>query len=105
MSLPFTLHSLAELDVLGAWEWYEQQQPGLGDRFVVAVGAAIVRASRWPNAGTPAIHDDNGDVVERKVATTGFPYAVRYRVTAEQLVVMAVYHQRRRPDFGADRIP
>ena len=27
----------------GAWEWYEQQQPGLGDRFVAAVGVAIAR--------------------------------------------------------------
>ena len=105
MSLPFTLHSLAEADVLGGWGWYEQQQPGLGDRFVAAVGAAVASACRWPNAGTPAIHDDNGDVVERKVATVGFPYAVRYRVSAGQILVMAVYHQRRRPDFGADRIP
>jgi hypothetical protein len=23
VSLSFTLHSLAELDVLGAWEWYD----------------------------------------------------------------------------------
>lgn len=107
MCLPFTLHSHAEGDVLSAWEWYEQQQPGLGDRFVPAVGAAITSACRWPNSGTPAIHDDAGDVVvvERKVATIGFPYALRYRATAEQLVVMAVYHQRRRPDFGVDRLP
>ena len=103
MSLPFTLHPLAEADVLAAWEWYEQQQPGLGDRFVAAAGAAIASACHWPNAGAPAIHDGSGDVVERKVATAGFPYAVRYRATAEQLIVMAVYHQRRRPDFGADR--
>ena len=105
MSLPFTLHSLAELDVLGAWEWYEHQQAGLGDRFVVAVGAAVVRAARWPDAGTPAIHDTNGDVLERRIATSSFPYAVRYRVTDGQLIVMAVYHQRRHPDFGADRLP
>jgi plasmid stabilization system protein ParE len=105
VSLPFTLHSLAELDVLDAWEWYEQQQPGLGDRFVVAVGAAIARASRSPKAGTPAIHEANGEVVERRIATAGFPYAVRYRVTDGQLLVMAVYHQRRDPNFGADRLP
>ena len=105
MSLPFALHSLAEGDILSAWEWYEQQQPGLGDRFVTAVAAAIATACRWPNAGTPAIHNDAGDVVERKVVTTGFPYAMRYRATAEQLVVMAVYHQRRRPDFGEERLP
>ena len=105
MSLPFTLCLLAELDVVDAWEWYEQQQPGLGDRFVAAVGVAVVRASRWPNTGTPVIHDGKGDVLERRVTTDGFPYAVRYRTTDGQLVVMAVYHQRRRPDFGADRIP
>ena len=103
MSLPFALHSLAELDVLDAWEWYEQQQPGLGDRFVADVGAAIARASRSPNAGTPAIHEANGEVLERRIATASFPYAVRYRVTNGQLLVMAVYHQRRHPDFGVDR--
>ena len=41
----------------------------------------------------------------RSVVTSGFPYAVRYRVTGGRLVVMAVYHQRRRPTFGADRVP
>jgi plasmid stabilization system protein ParE len=103
--LATVVRALAEADVIGGWEWYEQQPAGLGDGFVAAAGAAIASACRWPNAGTPAIHDDNGDVVERKAATAGFPYAVRYRVTAEQIIVMAVYHQRRRPDFGADRIP
>ena len=105
MSLPFLLHSLAEGDVVSGWEWYEEQQPGLGGRFVAAVAAAIASACRWPNAGTPTIHDDQGDVVERKIATTGSPYAVRYRATPQQLIVMAVYHQRRHPDFGNDRLP
>ena len=105
MSLPFRLHSLAEEAVVSGWEWYEQQQPGLGDRFVAAVGAAIASACRWPNTGAPTIHDDQGDVVEGKVATTGFPYAVRYRATDRQLIVMAVYHQHRHPDFGNDRLP
>jgi plasmid stabilization system protein ParE len=77
--------------------------PGLGDRFVAAVGLAIERAARWPNAAPAAIHDDDGKVVERRVAPSGFPYVVRYRVVDARLVVMAVYHQRRRPDFGADR--
>ena len=102
---PFTLHSLAELDILRAWEWYEQQQPGLGDRFVAAAGAAILRASRWPNAGTPVIQNANGDVLERRITTAGFSYAVRYRVKDEQLVVMAVYYQRRHPGFAAERTP
>ena len=86
-------------------EWYEQQQPGLGDRFVAVVGAAIASTCRWPNAGTATIQDDHGDVLEPKVATTGFPYAVGYRATDQQLIVMAVYHQHRHPAFGNERFP
>ena len=64
MSLPTVVHPLAERDVIEAWAWYEQQRPGLGDRFVTAVGLAIERAARWPDAGTPAIRDDTGAVAE-----------------------------------------
>ena len=95
-------HSLAESDVVSGWEWYEQQQPGLGNQFV---GATIAPACHWPNTGAPTIHDDHGAIVERKVATTGFPYAVRYRATDRQLIVIAVYHQHRHPDFGNSTEP
>ena len=84
-------------------EWYEQQQPGLGDRFVVAVGGGIAVLLARRNAGTPTIRDASGEVLERRIATASFPYAVRYRVTNGQLLVMAVYHQRRHPNFGADQ--
>jgi toxin ParE1/3/4 len=103
VSLKVVLHPLAERDIVEAWDWYEQQLAGLGDRFVAAVRVTAERAARWPNASAPAIHDEDGNVVERRIATVGFPYAERYRLVDGRLVVMAVYHQRRRPDFGADR--
>jgi plasmid stabilization system protein ParE len=103
VTLVAKLHPLAEVDVIDAWKWYEEQSPGLGDRFLVAVEAAIQRATRWPNAGTPVVVDDAGGIVERKVASLGFPFAIRYRVTADLLIVMAVYHQHRHPRFGSDR--
>lgn len=45
------------------------------------------------------------DLVERRITMSGFPYAIRYRVIDEVVVVMSVYHQRRHPDFGNDRPP
>ena len=105
MSLPVRFHRLAEADVVEAWQWYEERRPGLGDQFLAALEATIDRARRWPGAGGPVIRDNRGEVAERKVATHGFPYAVRYRVSDGQLVVMAVYHQHRHPGFGADRRP
>lgn len=105
MSLPVDYHTLARSDLYAAWEWYEDRQTGLGDRFAVAVDATVSRASRWPTAGSPVRRDQHGDIVDRKLATPGFPYAVRYRVIDNTLVVMAVTHQHRRPRFGMDWEP
>jgi len=83
----------------------EDQGEGLGDRFLDAIHATVVRASRWPNAGQPILHDDNDEIIERKVPADGFPYAARYRILSHRLLVMAVLHQSRRPNLGADRQP
>ncbi len=104
MPLPIVVHPLAERDLIDAWRWYEQQLPALGDQLIAAVGRAIERAARWPDAGTPALVDD-GVVVERRIAPDGFPYAIRYRTIDDRLVAMVIYHQRRHPNFGTDQTP
>jgi plasmid stabilization system protein ParE len=103
VSLRVEYHELVDLDLSNAWHWYEDQEEGLGDRFLGAVHATVVRASRWPNVGKPVLRDDNDEIIERKVPADGFPYAVRYRILGERLLVMAVLHQSRHPDLGADR--
>lgn len=60
---------------------------------------------RVADSGRPAIEGPDGQVVERRITTSGFPYAIRYRTIDEAIVVMAIYHQRRRPDFGTERSP
>jgi plasmid stabilization system protein ParE len=105
LSLPLWLHPLAADDLVAAWSWYEEQVPGLGDRFLEAARATIDRVAEWPGSGAPILHDDEGAVVERRAPTPGFPYAVRYRVIDDVVVVMAVHDQRRHPDAAADREP
>ncbi len=77
MSLGIEYHELARADLYAAWVWYEDQQSGLGDRFAVAVDAVVLRATRWPNSGAPTLRDDVDEVIERRLATAGFPYAIR----------------------------
>jgi len=103
LSLPFRLHPLAEDDLAAAWSWYEEKVPGLGDRFLDAARATIEAVADWPDSGSPIVYDEEGAIVERRAPTSGFPYAVRYRVVDDVLVVMAVHHQRRHPDTGVDR--
>jgi plasmid stabilization system protein ParE len=105
VSLCVEYHDLVDLDLSNAWTWYENQEDGLGDRFLGAIHATVVQASRWPNAGRPVLRDDNDEIVERKVPANDFPYAVRYRILGDRLLVMAVLHQSRHPNFGADRQP
>ena len=105
MTLVVRLHPLVEVDLIEAWRWYDGQSAGLGDRFLSTVEAAIQRATRWPNTGTPVLVGDGGEIIERKVAPDDFPFVIRYRVTTDVLIVMAVHHQHRRPDFGSDRVP
>lgn len=105
MGLRIEYHELVDSDLTVAWTWYEDQERGLGDRFLDAIHATVVRASRWPNAGTPVLRDDDDNITERKVPAHGFPYAVRYRIFDGWLIVMAVLHHYRHPDFGADREP
>lgn len=67
---------LAAAEVVEAQLLYENRVPGLGDRLMGAVQGTTEGAVRWPNAGTPTRNDAMGKVLERKVATPGFPYVV-----------------------------
>jgi plasmid stabilization system protein ParE len=79
------------------------QERELGDRFLDAIHSTVLRASQWPNSGTPALRDE---IVERKLPANGFPYAVRYRILDDdRLIVTAVLHQHRHPESGTDRQP
>jgi plasmid stabilization system protein ParE len=100
---PVRFHPLASAEVVDAQLWYEQRVAGLGDRFVLAVRAATVRAARWPNVGAPVRTDTDGTVAERQIATPGFPYAVVYRIRDDVVQILAVHHQRRLPEYWAGR--
>lgn len=102
MSLSITYHELARTDLYEIWGWYEARERGLGDRFISTLAAALDQVADWPNSGSPTVAGD-GEVIERRVGTTGFPYVARYRTIDNTIVVMAVHHQSRHPDFGTDR--
>jgi plasmid stabilization system protein ParE len=103
VSLRIEYHELVDTDLATAWTWYENQENGLGDRFLDAIHATVKRASQWPNAGVPVLRDRDDEIIERKLPAHGFPYAIRYRILGDRLLVIAVLHQHRRPDFGNDR--
>jgi len=98
---PLLLAREAEADLDEAMTWYEERQPGLGERFLTAVKATLRRVARNPGLGSqpPGVGDDDA----RRSLVKKFPYAVVYYETATEIRVIAVAHGRRRPGFWRGR--
>ena len=81
----------AELELLDARGWYEEQRPSLGGTFAAAVDTALAGIVRNPLA-YPRVHGET-----RRALVQRFRYAVYVRVIGDELVVLAVMHGRRLP--------
>lgn len=103
MTREVAYHPAAAAEVLSAVRWYEGERAGLGDRFLTAVDAAVTRASRSPSSGRPVVVADDGMIVNRKMPVRGFPWAIGYEVVGDDVLVLAVFHQHRRPDYWTER--
>lgn len=52
MALPLILHPEAQTEIAEAVAWYEEQRPGLGERFQGALDACMDRIQECPQAHT-----------------------------------------------------
>ncbi|WP_375755750.1 type II toxin-antitoxin system RelE/ParE family toxin [Corallococcus exercitus] len=96
------LHPDAEPELRDIDRWYENRREGLGDAFILAVEQAKNHIQEhpdrwplWPNLRhTPPI---------RRFLLPEYPFALPYLVRDEDVVVLAVAHLRRRPDYWLPR--
>lgn len=93
-----TLRPEAKAEVLSTRAWYDQQVPGLGRSFALAVDNAIAAISENPKAYRRV----DGDC--RRVLLRKFPYSVVYRVAPDGLLIVAVFHHSRDPGAWIGRL-
>jgi plasmid stabilization system protein ParE len=94
----YIFHPEAEAEFLHAIDYYEDRENGLGYDFAVEVYSAIERAVSNPKAW-PAIVDDI-----RRSLVNRFPYGVLYSEEDGVMIVIAVMHLHRDPDYWEKRI-
>jgi plasmid stabilization system protein ParE len=88
----------AMADAEQAADWYiDHDAWGAAKAFHAELGRALVRIGAEPGLGTPA----KGGV--RILPIHRFPYSLVYRVQGDQVRVIAVAAQRRRPGFWRGR--
>jgi plasmid stabilization system protein ParE len=88
---------LAREDVNEAAAFYEASVPGLGDAFLDDVERAIQAVLESPRIGAPVGRKF------RKTLLRRFPFSIVYADRGEEIVIVAVAHQRRRPGYWRGR--
>ena len=86
-----------------AGRWYEARRENLGVEFLDAVDDTIERILALPRSGTrvPSI---GPDLPVRRLAVTRFPYHVVYLKMDDDLRILAIAHDRRRPGYWKTRL-
>ncbi len=95
MRVVFTRMAAQELE--DAVHFYDLEYLGLGRRFKEEVRKAALRVAEYPRAWSL----ERGEV--RKCLLHKFPYKLMYSVEEDHILVIAVAHQHRKPDYWVGR--
>ena len=95
MRLYFAAAAREELDA--AFEYFELRQTCLGYRFIAEVDEALLRIRNQPLAWHPL-----GKYL-RRCHLKHFRYGLIYRLRGEQVEILAVAHDSRRPGYWRNR--
>jgi toxin ParE1/3/4 len=96
------LHPEARLEIRSAALWYDEQTPGLGDRFIAQVTAALIAIEEHPELYPTWPGLSAGQRI-RKAGLDRFPYLVAFEVQESRVLVLALAHARRRPLYWLHR--
>jgi plasmid stabilization system protein ParE len=88
------LHPLAHQDIIDAYEWYEKEQIGLGDRFALAVTNKILEI-----VTTPLVFGAKSNRSFREASVGAFPFIIVYRVYPDknEIVIASIHHAKKHP--------
>jgi plasmid stabilization system protein ParE len=97
MSRLLSIHEVAEAEINEAADFYDIESPGLGSVFIDEIQRAIGSISESPDAA-PLVR---GRVRKRPIPK--FPYSMVYSVRPDEIRILAVAHQKRRPFYWRGR--
>jgi plasmid stabilization system protein ParE len=88
----------AEQDIIDAYDWYQNQELGLGEEFLRCVDASIQFIQRNPEMYEIA------HASYRRVLVRRFPYAIFYEYIGMVVTVYGVFHCSQNPRKWRNRL-
>ena len=88
----------AEIEMTEASVFYEAATSGLGAEFLDEIERLVLLVCEHPKIGRSI----NGSL--RQVILHRFPFSLIYSIEVDAVLIVAVAHQRRRPDYWKTRL-
>lgn len=82
----------AQTEMADAVDWYEQQQAGLGEKFILFIEAFLKRIVKNP------FHFSEKNPPFREAYAKKFPYLVIYQISNDKVVIYSVFHIKQNPN-------
>ncbi len=95
----FHSHREADEELTGAFEKYDAAAPGLSADFLNEIEAGIERIRKQPETW-PRVKGSKA----RRHWIRRFPYGLMYLVRADEILLNAVMHAKRRPNYWMHRL-
>lgn len=97
MTFEIILRPSAETDIEESFNWYEDQEKGLGHKFRLSIGECLTLVEKRP-LSFPIEYRKL-----RKLVVRHFPFSIYYLVEGRRIIVMACVHQKRHPRVWRSR--
>ncbi|MBM2816511.1 MAG: hypothetical protein HW421_3273 [Ignavibacteria bacterium] len=88
----------AEQELFEAFEYYNEQLIGLGFEFALEVQKAIERIVKFPDSWTKLSERI------RKCRCNRFPYNIIYSQQNSTIIIVAIMHSKRKPNYWLERV-
>lgn len=94
MSYTYRMHPLTQQDYEEAYAWYEDQQKGLGERFIKAVRQKIEAIALHPER-----YGSRSNKKFREAKVEFFPYLIVYKINkrTKKLYISSIHHTKKHP--------
>lgn len=97
--MSYYFHPAAEAEYLESIVYYESKQAGLGASYLAEFERTMSDACGAPHRYPIEKHPD-----VRRIRMNRFPFAVLFRESSGTVQVLAVAHNRRRPQYWLGRL-
>ena len=93
------LNDAAEAEFYKIVDYYKQFDRSLPYDFIQDFEDAVQRLIKFPKAGQPYLHQT------KRIFLNRFPYSFVYKIYSDELIIVfAIMHMKRKPDYWKKRL-